>query len=92
MRYSLIYTKQYKRAIRKIVRQNRSILTEIEKVVDLLLEEKILEKKYKDHALSGTLKGFREVHIRPDILLVYRRDKREFVLVLVHIGSHSNLF
>ena len=49
-----------------------------------------LDQKYKDHQLKGSLKDFRECHIRPDLLLIYRIN--ENILELVDIGTHSELF
>ncbi|MDQ0205020.1 type II toxin-antitoxin system YafQ family toxin [Pectinatus haikarae] len=47
----------------------------LEKVLELLIELKSLPSKYKDHALIGNYKGFRECHIQPDWLLIYRIDE-----------------
>ncbi|MCH9740981.1 MAG: type II toxin-antitoxin system YafQ family toxin [Epsilonproteobacteria bacterium] len=55
-----------------------------------LLNGEELETKYKDHQLKGNLKEFRECHVKPDLLLMYRIN--DDVLELVDIGSHSELF
>ena len=65
---------------------------ELKLVLDLLLNEQPLPKKYKDHSLSGNYKNYRECHIKPDLLLIYKIVKEELVLYVVHIGSHSDLF
>ncbi|EMH19515.1 type II toxin-antitoxin system YafQ family toxin, partial [Helicobacter pylori] len=59
-------------------------------VVENLRNQIPLDEKFKDHALSGTYKGCRECHIKPDVLLVYRVKNN--VLTLVRLGSHSELF
>ncbi|MBQ7154135.1 MAG: type II toxin-antitoxin system mRNA interferase toxin, RelE/StbE family [Synergistaceae bacterium] len=41
---------------------------------------------------EGRRKGCRECHINPDWLLVYRKDKKELILYLIHTGTHSDLF
>jgi mRNA interferase YafQ len=51
-----------------------------------------LPKKYNDHALKGKYTAYRECHIRPDLLLIYKKDKTNLILVLVRTGSHSQLF
>ncbi len=61
-------------------------------VVDTLAEGKQLEKKYKDHNLSGSYKGCRECHITPDWLLVYEIVDSELILYLTRTGTHSDLF
>ena len=57
-----------------------------------LLAEKVLAPKYKDHTLSGNYRNYRECHIKPDLLLIYKIERAELVLYAVHIGSHSDLF
>ncbi|HIY07113.1 MAG TPA: type II toxin-antitoxin system YafQ family toxin, partial [Candidatus Evtepia faecigallinarum] len=49
-------------------------------------------EKYKDHALIGDYAGYRECHIQPDWLLVYRLEDDVLVLTLFRTGSHSDLF
>lgn len=51
-----------------------------------------LLKKNKDHQLSGSWQGFRECHIEPDWLLIYRIDNSELILFATSTGSHSDLF
>jgi YafQ family addiction module toxin component len=51
-----------------------------------------LAPKFHDHALSGPWKGFRDCHIRPDWVLVYRIDGGALELVLTRTGTHSELF
>ena len=55
-----------------------------------LLNDEELEEKYRDHNLKGKFDGYRECHIKPDLLLVYRI--KDDTLELVDIGSHSDLF
>ena len=64
----------------------------LEQVIDLLLEEKPLDKKYKDHPLTGNYIGFRECHIQPDWLLIYAVDHGQLVLTASRTGTHSDLF
>ena len=61
-------------------------------VVDQLANGLSLDKKYKDHPLSGEYAGFRECHIQPDWLLIYRIDEGYLFLFLSRTGSHSDLF
>ena len=59
--------------------------------VSLLSEDKPLLEKNRDHALAGEWNDFRECHLKPDLLLIYRRLDPD-VLQLVRMGSHSELF
>ena len=61
-------------------------------VVELLRNHQPLPEKNHDHALSGDYIGFRECHIQPDWLLVYRVEDDILVLTLARTGSHSDLF
>ncbi len=60
-------------------------------VVSLLAEDQTLPTKNHDHALSGDWDDHRECHLKPDLLLIYRKLEGE-VLQLVRMGSHSELF
>ena len=46
----------------------------------------------RDHALSGNWSGYRECHVAPDWLLIYRIDSKEPVIILTRTGTHSDLF
>ena len=61
-------------------------------VVDTLASTQKLDKKYCDHLLSGHYQGFRECHIEPDWLLIYRIEQNELELFLFRNGTHSDLF
>ena len=73
--------------------QKRGInLNLLRDVVNALANEEKLAAKYHDHDLSGVFSGFRECHIQPDWLLVYRIEKKELELFLFRTGTHSDLF
>jgi mRNA interferase YafQ len=61
-------------------------------VIELLANEQVLPEKYQDHALKGNWTGYRECHVKPDLLLIYKLDNNELTLTLVRTGSHSDLF
>jgi mRNA interferase YafQ len=60
-------------------------------VVELLLSGQVLPEKNRDHVLSGDWVGYRECHIKPDLLLIYRKPDAD-TLRLARLGSHSELF
>lgn len=74
----------------KKYQHNQTVIDELDKVTKMLQGKKKLPEKYKDHALSGDYIGFRECHVKPDVLVVYNVDD-EF-LYLIRLGSHSELF
>jgi len=63
----------------------------LEKIIDTLLMEEPLAIKHKDHNLTGKYIGFRECHIEPDWLLIYKVNKNELVLTASRTGTHSDL-
>ena len=86
----LVLSSAFKTEVKKI--KNTKDKAELKIVLDTLLAEKTLEAKYRDHALSDSYKNYRECHIKPNLLLIYKIEKAELVLYAVHIGSHSDLF
>ena len=60
------FRKQYKK-----LNQKEKEITK--KIINKLLNNEILESKYKDHKLIGKYAGFRECHIKPDLLLIYKK-------------------
>ncbi|QTQ11013.1 type II toxin-antitoxin system YafQ family toxin [Treponema parvum] len=90
MKYKFDYTNQFKKDYRKLT--NQSIIDEVDSVIDKLLNNKPLEKKYRDHALVGNYKGYRDCHIRPDLVLIYKKDNDILVLTALRVGTHSELF
>lgn len=87
--YKIITSKRYKTQFKKQTTQNQDLIDE---VVLKLANGKTLQKKYKDHQLKGKYKDFRECHIKPDLLLIYKIDNGILTLYLMQVGSHSELF
>lgn len=67
-------------------------LAKLKYVVNELANQHTLDEKYRDHELTGNYRNFRECHIEPDWLLIYRIEKGELTLALVRTGTHSDLF
>lgn len=87
----IFYTSQFKRDYKKAKKQRRD-LDQLKKVIVMLQNQKTLPDKYRDHKLTGDYVGFKECHIGPDWLLVYRIDNDRLILTLARLGSHSELF
>ena len=87
----IFYTKKIKKDIKLIQKRNYN-LKKFETIVKLIQENKPLPEKYKDHALTGNYAGFRECHIEPDWLLIYKIENDILILVLSRTGTHSDLF
>jgi mRNA interferase YafQ len=83
------YTTQFKKDYKKVQKQNKD-LEKLKILIEKLLGETVLEEQYKDHNLTGKWKNYRECHITPDWLLIYKKTAES--LILVRTGSHSELF
>ena len=59
-------------------------------VLEPLMNDQPLKERHRDHALTGDWKDFRDCHIKPDLVLIYRKPDPD-TLQLVRIGSHSEL-
>ena len=91
MQYELILTGKFKKSL-KLAKKRGLDLKLLDKVITMLQNDIPLEEKYRDHELKGKYQGFRECHIQPDWLLVYRIENDLLVLTLSRTGTHSDLF
>jgi len=83
------FKKDYKRELKG---RYRDILeSELKAVLLPLISDETLDIRYRDHDLSGNWAGYRECHIKPDLLLIYRKMDGD-ILKLARLGSHSELF
>ncbi|MGD0774564.1 MAG: type II toxin-antitoxin system YafQ family toxin [Candidatus Solibacter sp.] len=87
---SSAFKRDYKR-VKATPRHRRDVDLLVSTVVALLLSDRVLPGNYRDHALIGDWMGYRECHIKPDLLLIYRKPDAD-TLRLARLGSHSELF
>ena len=80
---------QFKRDV-KLAEKRSKDMTKLRELVLLLAEGKPLPPRYRDHALSGEWRHFRDSHIEPDWLLLYKVEGND--LYLVRTGTHADLF
>lgn len=73
-------------------RYRNDLKTLLPAVLDRLVVDQELDSKLKDHALIGEMSGFRECHLKPDLLLVNAKAEDPPALKLLRLGSHSELF
>jgi len=85
-------TNQFKRDFKRELKgQHRSILeNDFADIMTALADDHPLAEKYRDHALSSDWKDHRDCHIKPDLVLIYRKPGANR-LQLVRLGSHSEL-
>ena len=91
MKYQIEMSTRFKKDY-KLAKKRGYEMALLKEVVDLLADGEVLPEKYCDHSLSGDYNGYRECHIQPDWLLIYRIEKDLLILGLTRTGSHSDLF
>ena len=89
---TISYTTRFKRDYRreKAGLHGRRLDALLMEIVNLLAADQILPRRAFDHALTGEWNDHRDCHIRPDLVLIYRKPD-EGTLELVRLGSHSEL-
>lgn len=82
----------FRRDFKKIASspRHRGIAEFLASILTLLAADKPLPESHRDHQLAGRWMGYRECHIKPDLLLIYRKPPG--ALYLARLGSHSELF
>ena len=87
----IVASNQFKKDLKLAAKRGLN-LSHLNEVVTALAKQEKLDDKYRDHNLTGDYRGFRECHIEPDWLLVYRVNDQALELFLFRTGSHSDLF
>lgn len=87
---NIVISSQFKRDAKKAKRRGKNI-DKLEDLVDRIAQGHTLPTHYRDHALASNWRGYRECHIEPDWLLIYRVNLNEKLLYLTRTGSHADL-
>jgi mRNA interferase YafQ len=88
--YEVKKTTQFKKDYRLAKKRGQNLKL-LQEIILILADGQTLPEKNRDHALTGDWTGFRECHVTPDWLLVYKKDDDILVLTLTRIGTHSDL-
>ena len=85
-------TTQFKRDYKREAkgRHRASLDAGLVDVLGALMNDEALAARYRDHALSGEWSGFRDCHVKPDLVLIYEKVGVD-ILRLIRLGSHSEL-
>lgn len=91
MTRELRITKSFKQDYKKLNSRERQ---DADEIIQKLLANQSLEPRNHDHPLHGSYEGYRECHIHPDLLLVYKKNLDDSILILTcyRISSHTNIF
>ena len=86
-------TTAFKRDYRRVLRSSHGIHIRgtLSRVVELLADDRHLPPSYADHPLKGPWRGYRECHLRPNLLLIYGKVDAS-TLQPARLGSHAQLF
>ena len=84
-------TKQFEEDYKRLVKRGKDI-EKLKTVMRCLVNRQSLESRYRDHALTGNFKDYRDCHIEPDWILLYRIDKTLEEITFARTGSHADLF
>lgn len=89
VKYRIVPSSSFRRDIKSLTEEERQ---ETREVIQTLARGEKLDGKYRDHQLHGKLKAFRDCHVRPDLVLIYKISGDVLELYLYRIGSHSKLY
>ena len=89
--YGFTRSSRFKRDVRRCQRQQKN-MDKFKTVHELLTAGKPLPTRNKDHLLTGNWSSYRECHLEPDWLLIYRVNEKEQIIEYVRMGSHADLF
>ncbi len=87
----IVASNRFKKDLKLAAKRNLD-LRKLSVVVDMLARQEALPAELRDHSLVGEYASFRECHIEPDWLLVYRLENDALELYLFRTGTHSDLF
>lgn len=76
----------------KVIEKRGYDISKLTEIIKILARGELLPEKNKDHFLGGNWVHYRECHITPDWLLIYKIEKDILVLTLTRTGTHSDLF
>ena len=89
--FSVIYSNKMKRDVKRMIKRGKD-LSKLATTLDLLTSGAQMPEKYQDHPLKGDMRGYRECHIEPNWLLIYKIFKDKLIIVASGTGTHFDLF
>lgn len=90
MKLNLNIENSFRDDTKRLYKRNIMVQDEIAPIVEKLLNQEQLDPQYKDHPLKGEYVGYRDCHIKPDLVLIYKVQND--TLYLSRIGRHRDIF
>jgi mRNA interferase YafQ len=90
-KYRIAYTSRLKKQCRLLGSRGFNI-AELDNIITMLASGNNLPGKYRDHVLQGTRTGYKDGHIRPGWILIYKIEEDVLILLLCETETHANLF
>lgn len=84
-----VYTNRFERELKLMLRRGKEV-EKFKAVARLLLAHETLPPRYQDHPLKGGFIGWRDCHLEPDWILIYRRESTQ--VIFGRTGTHSDIF
>ena len=91
MKYEIERTTRFKKDY-KLAKKRGCDMEKLKQTIIMLANGEKLPKEYRDHDLNGDYAGYRECHVEPDWLLVYKITEKYLILTLYRTGTHSDVF
>ena len=89
--YKPVYSNRFRKDVQLALKRGKK-LDKLATVIESLCSGHPLPGQYRDHPLSGEYSGFRDCHIEPDWVLIYRIEGKQLQLILARTGTHADLF
>ncbi|MBR6062205.1 MAG: type II toxin-antitoxin system YafQ family toxin [Spirochaetales bacterium] len=89
MAYRIILSNHFKKDAKKLSKKQ---IDKTKAVIQMIADGEVLPVKYSDHQLKGELKEYRDCHVEPDLVLIYKLEDEILTLTAFRVGSHSYLF
>ena len=87
---SVYASTKFKKDVKRLVKQGKD-MEKLKAVIEKISNNQPLPESFHDHKLSGDWEGFRDCHIEPDWVLIYRIEEKRLILALMRMGSHTEL-
>ncbi|MBI4746797.1 MAG: type II toxin-antitoxin system YafQ family toxin [Deltaproteobacteria bacterium] len=90
--YQPKYTRQFNKDVKRLERSGSHDMGKLKGIIRKLINGEPLEPRHKDHKLTGNYEGYKDCHIEPDWLVVYKINTKDKSITFARTGSHADIF